>query len=218
MGFVYVQAPDTDLGWIGDTRDSRTRCSTCGPHRQAEYLKRIDGLTPEMRAWTFENTARHARNGRAFDDAKALASLPEWFFTLAGPYGTGKTRLLSCIVNAGRAASWPSVYMTTAALLDHLRSAYAPKSEIGFDALWERIVTARILAIDELDRWNPTPWAQEKFFQLIDERYRNGTDRLTVFATNSSPDDLPGYVTSRMFDRRCRVYELTGADVRRMRA
>lgn len=171
-----------------------------------------------MRGWSFANTTRHSRNAAAYDDAQAVASSPEWFFTLTGQYGIGKTRLLSCIVNAGRASGWPSVYMTTAALLDHLRSAYAPESGIAFDALWERITSARILAIDELDRWNPTPWAKEKFFQLIDERYRRGAEQLTVFATNAGVDALPGYVVSRMFDRRCRVYELTGADVRRMRA
>lgn len=194
------------------------RCSTCGTQRQTEYLQRIDGLSREMRGWQFGNTARHARNQQALDDAMALALSPEWFYTLTGPYGVGKTRILVCIVNAGREAGWPSVYMTTAALLDHLRTAYAPGSDVTFDAMWERIVTARILALDELDRWNATAWAQEKFFQLIDERYRNGADRLTVFATNANVDTLPGYVVSRMFDRRCRVYELTGADVRRVRA
>ena len=192
------------------------RCPSCGPQRQAEYLRKIDGLTDEMREWTFASTLP-GRNRDAWQAAQQIAQSPAWFLTLSGPYGIGKTRILSCIVNEARENRWPAVYLTTAQLLDHLRSAFAPNAEVSFDATWDRVSTARVLALDEMDRWNPTPWAQEKFFQLIDARYRDGANMLTVFATNSDIDTLPGYVQSRMMDRRCRIFRMTGADVRQVR-
>lgn len=207
------------MEWVypdGDYRKRIERCSVCGPHRQAEYLRRMDGLTSEMRTWSFSNSVT-SRNAEAWQAARAVAQSPEWFLTLAGPYGVGKTRMLTCVVNEAREARWPAVYMTTAALLDHLRSAYAPNAEVSFDGMWSRVVSARVLALDELDRWNPTPWAQEKFFQLIDARYRAGAEMLTVFATNSEIETLPGYVQSRMMDRRCRIFKMSGGDVRQVR-
>lgn len=208
MEFVYARHD-------GD-RYTTERCSVCGPQRQAEYLRKIDGLTAEMRSWTFASTLP-GRNTQAWQTAQAVAQSPEWFFTLSGPYGIGKTRMLTCIVNEARESRWPAVYLTTAQLLDHLRSAYAPGAEVSFDGMWDRVSTARVLALDELDRWNPTPWAQEKFFQLIDARYRAGAEMLTVFATNSDIDNLPGYVQSRMMDRRCRIFKLAGTDMRQVR-
>jgi DNA replication protein DnaC len=202
--------------WHGKADDPLCRCSVCGPQRQAEYLRKMDGLTNEMRTWAFANTVT-TRNAEAWQTAQAVAQSPEWFFTLTGPYGVGKTRMLTCIVNAAREARWPAVYLTTAELLDHLRSAYAPGANVSYDAMWDRVSTARVLALDELDRWNPTPWAQEKFFQLVDARYRAGAEMLTVFATNSGIEGLPGYVQSRMMDRRCRIFNMTGGDVRQVR-
>lgn len=221
-----LQPPDPRLcpeclgiGWVYPDMDYHKpieRCSVCGPNRQSEYLRKMDGLTNEMRGWTFGNTSPN-RNSEAWQTARAVAQSPEWFLTLTGPYGVGKTRMLSCIVNEARESRWPAVYLTTAALLDHLRSAYSPGAEVSYDAMWERVTTARVLALDELDRWNPTPWAQEKFFQLIDARYRAGAEMLTVFATNNDIEGLPGYVQSRMMDRRCRIFKMSGGDVRQVR-
>lgn len=191
------------------------RCSVCGEKKQAEFLERICMLDGEMLGWNLANTKRTQYNGAAYDAVQRLAQQPAWFLTLHGGNGRGKTRLLACLVNAGRVAQWTSVYLTTAELMDHLRSAYSPESHITFDGLWERIVSARILVLDEMDRFNATDWAQEKFFELIEQRYRRGGQCLTALATNLSVDALPSYVFSRVMDRRGAVHELTGPDWRR---
>lgn len=184
-------------------------------------LRRICGLYGEMLAWTFENTPRARPDcptyAAAYDLAKERAQNPEWLMALSGSYGVGKTRLLSCIVNAGMAADLSSVYTTMAELLDHLRAAFGPHAETGYDELWDTVVNARILAIDEVDRFSATEWAEEKYFQLIELRYRAGEDRLTVIATNKDIKDLPGYVQSRLYDRHCSAFVLKGADMRRVR-
>ena len=98
-----------------------------------------------------------------------------------------------------------------------LRSAYAPTADVSYDARLETLREARVLALDEFDRWAPTPWAQEKFFQLMDYRYRNASNLLTVFAANAGLDVLPGYIASRMQDVTNYVFVLDGQDVRRVR-
>lgn len=154
---------------------------------------------------------------KALREAEKLSQQPAWYFTVQGPYGVGKTRILACLVNAGRAAGWESVYTTTADMLDYLRAAYAPKVELSYDGRMELLKSARILCIDELDRWNPTPWAEEKFFQIIEARYENGANCLTAFATNADLEMLPGYVLSRIRDRRCQVHVIRGVDMRQVR-
>jgi DNA replication protein DnaC len=193
------------------------RCDVCGQGAQQAYLRKLCGLTGEALDWRFdEHTARNRTNAEVYDVALLLAQQPQQFLTLLGGFGVGKTRFLSCIVNTGREAGYKSVYTTTARLLDHLRSTYDNGASLKYDAMWELFTDAKILAIDEFDRWNPTPWAREKFEQLIDTRYQGKRDQLTVFAANAKVEDLPGYIASRMQDRSCYLFELTGQDVRRV--
>lgn len=193
------------------------RCDVCGESRAQEYLRALCGLRGEMLAWTWNNTDRTTANAAAYDSAQFLAAQPASFYTLLGKFGVGKTRLLACIVNAAREAGRTAVYTTTTDLLDYLRSAYNPETRgVTFDDRWETITSARVLAIDEFDRWNPTDWAREKFEQLIDARYRNRGAQLTAFAANAELAALPGYVTSRMRDVTCYLYQMTGQDVRRL--
>jgi DNA replication protein DnaC len=195
------------------------RCDVCGSGKQQDYLRALSGLAGEQLIWTFGNTKRNDANGAAFDAAELLAGNPQRFLALLSPakYGVGKTRLLACIINAARMAGHTAIYTTTADVLDYLRSAYAPNADVSYDGRFDTLRNARVLALDEFDRWAPTAWAQEKFFQLIDYRYRNATTLLTVFAANSDISILPGYIASRMNDVANFVFILNGQDVRRVR-
>ena len=195
------------------------RCEVCGVGQQAGYLANLCGLSPEAQGWTFASTERTKANGQAYDTAELLAERPQRWLTLLSPrnFGVGKTRLLACIVNAARTAGDVAVYTTTADVLDYLRNAYAAGVQVGYDERMELLRTARVLCLDEFDRWNPTTWAQEKFFQLINHRYEHSSEQLTVFAANAEITTLPGYVASRMQDVRHYLYALSGQDVRRVR-
>ena len=144
------------------------RCDVCGSGKQQSYLRDLCGLAGEQLAWTFANTKRDDANWQAFDAAQLLAGNPQRFLALLSPakYGVGKTRLLACIVNAARMAGHTAIYTTTADVLDYLRAAYAPNAEVSYDGRFDTLRKARVLALDEFDRWAPTAWAQEKFFQL----------------------------------------------------
>lgn len=202
---------------VGHPLFSRTVSCDCRRSQRELYLRQICGLPGELQEWTFANTRPAPAARAAFEAAQTAAQQPRWLFTVQGPYGVGKTRLLACLVNAGRAAGWESVYTSAAGMLDYLRAAFAPKAEVGYEGRMELLQSARVLCIDEFDRWNPTPWAEEKFFQIIESRYEDGQNHLTAFATNAALDDLPGYVVSRMRDRRSQVHTIAGVDIRQVR-
>ena len=215
-----------DFGWlqydvpVGHPQFKNiVRCDVCGSGKQQSYLRDLCGLAGEQLGWTFANSERNRANEAAFDAAQLLAGNPQRFLALLSPakYGVGKTRLLACIVNAARAAGHTAIYTTTADVLDYLRSAYAPDAAVSYDARLDTLRAARVLVLDEFDRWAPTAWAQEKFFQLIDYRYRNADNLLTAFAANSDISILPGYIASRMNDVSNYVFIMSGQDVRRVR-
>ena len=68
-------------------------------------------------------------------------------------------------------------------LLDHLRAAFAPTSELTYDALFERVRESGLLVLDDLGAENGTAWATEKLFQLINYRYNYRMP--TVITTNA---------------------------------
>lgn len=93
-------------------------------------------------------------------------------------------------------------YAPFAQILEHLRVMYEKGSETS--TFWERLLNIPVLALDEITRFNPTPWARDKLFLLTDNRHRKRESHLTLFATNEDPRvSLPptealGYLLSRM--------------------
>jgi DNA replication protein DnaC len=111
------------------------------------------------------------------------AEQPQGWLVLRGGYGTGKTHLAAAIANYRLAAGSPVFFSIVPDLLDHLRGAFAPNSELTYDALFDRIREVELLVLDDLGAENGTAWATEKLFQLLNYRYNFRTP--TVITTNS---------------------------------
>ncbi len=118
-----------------------------------------------------------------------------WLF-LYGTVGTGKTRLAAAIGNYRVEHGQPAVFMVVPELLDHLRAAYSPNSEIGYDELFESLKNTPLLILDELGMDTATPWAREKLYQLINHRYNL---RLPTVITMNMPSDRP--IDERLWSR-----------------
>jgi ATPase family protein associated with various cellular activities (AAA) len=137
--------------------------------------------------------------------------------------------------NYGQAKTLIGKILTATALRDHKRAAYANVSAVlddirlAFDEreaktteLLRRMdfwISRDVLFLDELDKSNDTPWAQERLFQLLDQRYARAIreEALTVLASNQSDDALDGYLKSRLRDRRLGpVVHLNGTDGRKV--
>ncbi len=117
---------------------------------------------------------------------------------LEGTYGCGKTHLAAAVGNTRLEQGDMVLFITVPDLLDHLRSTYGPTSEVGYDQMFDRIREAQVLILDDLGAENPSDWAQEKLFQLLNHRY---SKRLTtVITTNVDLDTLDPRIRSRLLD------------------
>lgn len=212
-----------DQGWIVSDvpvgnkdfgKATRCPCQTGNDfERRRSYLHRIDGLSPAERAISFGDL-EGGDNDTILRQVQEAASRRRGLITLTGKPGTGKSSMLISAVNAARDANVPAVYTTITDLLDYLRQAYAPGSQLDFDDRWDLLIRCEVLALDELDEFNTTPWAMERFLRLIDERWRAMDRTLTLCATNSRLSAMPEKVASRLRDGRGYVFDLKGADMR----
>lgn len=193
--------------------------------RRIAFLERIDGLKPAERLMTLA-TYRVGRHNRAAVDAvRAGIEKGTGLVTLTGEYGVGKSALLIAAINECRRKDWTSMYTTVADLLAWLRESFSPDIGMGREGIdesyqrrWQLLTTCQCLALDELTAFSVTPWAAERFERLIDERWRSMGDRLTVCAMNGNIEEsnLPGVVLSRLNDRRARLIQIDGVDMRRV--
>ena len=109
----------------------------------------------------------------AFLQVTDYAANPEGWLVLTGPSGSGKTHLAAAIANYCIDRQQTVFFIMVADLLDHLRAAYSPASEIAYDDLFEQVRNVPLLILDDLGAHSSTPWAQEKLFQVINHRYNN---------------------------------------------
>jgi DNA replication protein DnaC len=194
----------------------------CAKHESAsergERLLRYSNIGPLARL-TFRNLIARGRSpggrdqeqyGRCVEDARAFAESPEGWIVLSGASGCGKTHIAAAIVNRVLERGEAALFVVVPDLLDHLRSAYQPGADVGYDELFERVRNAPVLVLDDLGTQAPTQWAQEKLFQLIN--YRFNARLPMVVTTNLAPEQLDERLRTRLTDTSvARVYSLEPA-------
>ncbi|NDJ61341.1 MAG: ATP-binding protein [Chloroflexi bacterium] len=149
----------------------------------------------------------------AHDGAQHFAQTLDGWLLLHGTYGCGKTHLAAAVANTRLELGEAVLFVTAPDLLDHLRSTYNPDAAIGYDVLFERIRGAPLLIIDDLGVENPSGWAQEKLFQLLNHRYSHRLP--TVVTTNVELDRLDPRIRSRLLDQQViHHYYLNAPDYR----
>ena len=152
---------------------------TANPISRAAALRKYSNLGPLTRinfaATKLEgplpDTISQDMFAKAMEAVVRYAEKPEGWLTLAGPHGAGKTHLAAAAANRCIERGQPTVFIAVADLLDHLRSAYSPNSDVSFDDLFEQVRNAPVLVLDDLSAHSTTPWAQEKLFQVFSSRF-----------------------------------------------
>jgi DNA replication protein DnaC len=137
---------------------------------------------------------------KAFEAAKLFALEPKGWFILVGPSGCGKTYLAAAIANERIKSGQPAFFQTVPELLDHLRAAFAPGSEMAYDELFEKVCSAPLLILDDLGIQASTPWAKEKLDQLLNNRYIR--ELPTVITTSSPLEELDERICTRLANPR----------------
>jgi hypothetical protein len=219
VGFVF----DDEAWERSGFRGGLVLCPLCGESRLQSRFERLSGLTPMMRGWTLDSIAKGDGRDEAVRVAREALKNPRGFLTFWGSWGTGKTYLLAAIVNEAVKKGMSALYTTVARMLDDLRETFSEDRQESYSQVWHKFASVRILALDELEKFNTTEWAEEKFFEVIEHRYNNADRMLTVFATNSEVGHgkrvidrtrFPGYLESRLMDGRFKVIHIGGGDIR----
>ena len=134
----------------------------------------------------------------AVEAARRYAERPEGWLVLTGAPGCGKTHLAAAIAMHAIEEGHPALFLTVADLLDRLRAAYADDAELGYDALLAEVQGAPLLVLDDLDSYAGTPWAREKFFQVVAHRFNALAP--TIFTCVSPPAEIDPRIGVRLTD------------------
>ena len=205
-GFIY---PLLSSGEPDYTRVIPCRCvqKEQDKERQAR-LEQYSNLG-SLQHSTFDNLEPQGRSGnpayqhqfdRACRSAREFVAEPRGWFVIGGPSGSGKTHLAAAIANECVRRGYPAFYITTPDLLDHLRSAFNPASEMPYDAFFDKVRNAPLLVLDDLGAQSSTPWAQEKLDQLFTHRFNS--ELPTVIVILVPLEQLDDRLRTRLTDPR----------------
>lgn len=171
-----------------------------------QHLLRLSNLDV-FQGMTFEKFNVAGHKGLREDQVNSLVlahrqavhfaqNLQGWLLLMGG-YGCGKTHLAAAIANQVVSQGVPTLFLTVPDLLDWLRFSF-DQAEGSFEERFEEIRNIHLLVLDDLGTQNATPWAQEKLFQIINDRY---IKRLpTVVTTNQNLEEIDGRIRSRLQD------------------
>jgi DNA replication protein DnaC len=198
-GYLRLDVP------MGDPAFGQAIRCTCKERqleeRDRSNLRRLSNLDP-FRDKTFEtfDVGRQTSLREAYDVARRYARDPLDWLVFQGGYGRGKTHLAAAIANEAERNGIPVIFAIVPELLDHLRAAFAPNSEMTYDALFDKVREVQLLVLDDFGAENSTAWATEKLFQLINYRYNYRMP--TVITTNQRLlSRIDERISSRLLDR-----------------
>lgn len=192
---VFIQAPD----YRRPTDDTtHSDLSSLAMHHEQTFSNWDDRQAEKIKPEECKSLEK------ALKTAIDYAHSPDGWLVFTGIYACGKTHLAAAIANFRADIGQPPLLISVADLLDHLRATFSSNSPISLDRRFEEIRSAPLLILDALGEQSPTPWANEKLFQLIDYRHLNKLP--TVITTAKYLEGLEPRILSRIQDTRlCKV-------------
>ncbi|MBN1374956.1 MAG: ATP-binding protein [Dehalococcoidia bacterium] len=199
----------------GEPDYSRLISCKCARHeinnKRMQRLQAISNLG-NLASLTFDNLIPAGRSNDpvsqklfqlTLDEALKFAEEPHGWLVIVGPVGSGKTHLACAVANYRISHGHPAFYITAAELLDHLRAAFSPGSEIEYDELYEQIKDSPLLVLDNLNYSATTAWSKGKLDQLLEYRFNS---KLSTLITTSTPveefeNDYAGHINDPEFSK-----------------
>lgn len=147
----------------------------------------------------------------ARDCALRFAENPSDWLLYTGRFGTGKTHLAAAIANRVLESGNEVIFQPVPDLLDQLRMGYGSTTE-SYEDRFARFRTVPLLILDDLGAQSPTPWAEEKLYQIVNYRYVNKLP--TVVTSNVNMREWDGRIASRLRDPMVNHITMTVPDYR----
>jgi DNA replication protein DnaC len=143
----------------------------------------------------------------AFDAAMAFADEPKGWLVFVGPSGSGKTHIGAAIANHCLENNRSVFYISVPDLLDHLRSSFAPGSELPYDEMFQQVRNTPLLVLDDIGSQSATAWAKEKLDQLLNHRYAG--ELPTVLLSSTPVEELEDRLRTRLLNATfCRIFDI----------
>ncbi len=165
-----------------DQADRLQRYSNLGDHRET-FEKLMGGISGE-----FLEACETARSFARREPASGQDEVSDWIVVWSSALQV-KTAIGAAMAMERIGLGVPALYFVTPDLLDLLRAAYSKDSDMPFPRLFEKVRSAPFLVLDDLDASNPTAWAQEKLFQILNHRAAEALP--TAVLLGSDPASLP---------------------------
>lgn len=184
---------------------------------------------------TFSDYKVTADNAQAVKAAKEFVASGTGGLFFYGNPGTGKTFLASIVTQEFLKADKTAIFGDVPTLLEILRSSFDDK-KTNITDLMENLSTVDLLVLDDLGTENPTEWAVERIYSIINQRYnaekpvivtsnfklreiarRLNNPKSTYKTKKESEEDFQSVTGDRIVSRlaqMCTRVELKGADRR----
>ena len=201
-----ILAPDFRAG----KNPVQSELSTLQLHRDQTF-ESFDAARRDLERAELENLQEAVNTCQHFADS------PEGWLVLSGVHGCGKTHLAAAVANrVADTMQGEVMFIMVPDLLDHLRAAFSPQSNVPYDRRFDEVRKAPLLVLDDLGTESATPWAREKLYQLLNYRYN--AQLPTVITTSATPDRIEPWLRTRMLDtERCKFYGIMASAYRRTR-
>ena len=105
---------------------------------------------------------------------------------LSGSFGSGKSYILSALLNELSNKGYICVNVHYPTLLRRLKKSF---NENNYDEVLDEIMTSHILLLDDIGAENNSPWARDEVLSVI-LQYRMDNNLTTFFTSNYTIDEL----------------------------
>lgn len=110
---------------------------------------------------------------------------------LSGSFGSGKSYILSALLNELSNKGFKTVNVYYPSLLKRLKSSF---NEFNYDEVLDDIMRSDILLLDDIGAENNTPWSRDEVLGTI-LQYRMDNELTTFFTSNYTIDELEKFLS-----------------------